>query len=83
MNPGLDHAPHIFADRKKLDVVSELPRKFDVQRSYPGNPFNIDILKIDFHAVGNGGEDGEFVGRINAFHIESRVCLCIPVRLGF
>ena len=84
MYPGLDLVIQKFADCQQLYAIAELLGKGDIQWRDPGNSLDINILQINFHAVCQCRQDGQFVGRIISFNVQGRIGfgISLSLRLG-
>ncbi len=82
MNSGFNGIAGILGNGKEFDSVTELPGKLDIHGSNFRNPFDVDIVKIDFHSVSYRRQNGQFVGSVDTFNIECRIGFGKPVLLG-
>ena len=75
MDPGLDMVAVVAADRQQLDAVAEFPGEIDIDRPDAADPLNGDIVEFDMQAVGDGHQDRQFMGGVDALDIIGRVGL--------
>src|SRR5690606_37198326 len=66
-----------------LDPVAQGLGIVDVGRGQLGDALGIGLVELQRHAEGNGGEDGQPVGGVDAFDVERRIRLGIAQCLSF
>ncbi len=69
MHP-VDRITIVFADGQQFDPVAELFGEADIPRSDARYPFHINVGQIQCHPVRQGRQDGQFMGRIVAVHVQ-------------
>ena len=82
MDPGLDMVAVVAADGQQFDPAAELARQFDIHGLDPGNAFGGDLVVGDRRAIGDGHQNGKFMGGIDAFDIVGGIGLGKPELLG-
>ncbi len=83
MHPGLDRITIVFTDSQQFDPVAELFGEAYIPRRDARYSFHINIGQIQHHPVRQGRQNGQFMGRIVAVHIQSGVRLGISFLPGF
>ena len=68
-------------DAEVLDAVAELARVGHVLGRQAADALGVDALELQRDAEGDGGEDGELVGGVDALDVEGRVGLGVAARL--
>ncbi len=63
-------------------MVTQLLGVLDVHGGDPGDPLGVNILQLDLDSVGQGEEDAQLMGGVDALHIQGGVCFGIPEFLG-
>ena len=74
--------PRSLPMASSFDGVTELPGEFDIHGGDAGDPLHVDVVKVDLHAVGQGREDGQFMGRIDSFHVQGGIGFGVALGLG-
>ncbi len=70
-------------DAEQLDAVAELGCVGDVERGDGADALDMHRLEGDRAAEGDGGEDGQFMRRVDAVDIERGVAFGVAQRLRF
>ncbi len=82
MHTQLDPLFGTPCDAQVLDAVAELLGIGDVTACDAADALGVDLVELQRHTEGDGGQDRQFVRRIDAFDVESGICLGIAERLG-
>mmetsp|Transcript_7558 Transcript_7558/g.12975 ORF Transcript_7558/g.12975 Transcript_7558/m.12975 type:complete len:458 (+) Transcript_7558:1374-2747(+) len=83
-HPLLQPASGLLGHAQELDLIAHISGMPDVFDADPLDPFQLDPVKIHLGAKGDGGQDGQFVRRIDAAHVKLRIGLQVAqtIRLG-
>ena len=82
VDAGFDARLGLAGEAQQLDAVAELAGEGDVQRRDAADAFHVDGAEIHRAAEGEGGEDGELVGGVDAVHVEGGVGFGVAELLG-
>ena len=70
MYPCFNMVLMFFSDGKQFNGITKVTCKPDICRTDVPNAFHMDIIKIDFHSMGQGTQNGKFMCRIISVHIQ-------------
>ena len=82
VHPHLQLPRILLGDGQELDAVPQLPRKGDVHSVDLLDALDVDVGEADVPVVGQGGQDLQLVGRVQAAHVQGRIRLGVALGLG-
>src|SRR5690606_23435565 len=84
MNTKFEALFHPRGDAEMLDAIAEFGRHLHVLGLDPADALGVDAAELQRNAKGDGGENGQLVGGVDALDVERRVGLGIAeaLRLG-
>ena len=77
MHPLFNPLFRLAGDTEMLDAVSQFIGIGHVLGFDIGNTFGVGALQLQRYTEGNGAQDGEFMGRVNAVYIEGGAILAL------
>ncbi len=82
MDPQLDPLLGLAGDAQVLDAVAELRGIADVLGGDGGDPLGVDLVVLEGDAEGDGSQDGELVGGVDALDVQGGIGLGVAAALG-
>jgi len=83
VNPQLDARRGAARHAQVLDTVAQGFGVVDVGGGQLGDAFGVGLVELQRDTKGDGGQDGQLVGGVDAFHVERRVGFGVTQGLGF
>ena len=82
MDPGLHPVPVIPGNGQEFQAVTEFPGELQVQGVKPADALHGDGFQVELGPVGQAHENGQFVGGVDAFHVQGGIGFGVAVGLG-
>ena len=83
MHAQLNAVAGVLGDAQVLDAVTELGGALHILDGDAADAFHVHLGKLQRNTEGDGGDDGELVRRVHAFHVEGRVRFRVAQALRF
>ena len=83
MHTQFDALAGVLGDTKMLDAVTEVSGAGHIFGGDAADPLGVDLGELQRDTEGDGRQNGQFVGRVDPFHVEGGVRFRVTQLLGF